>query len=132
MITFNYHALLHLSLSTDQSELGLPSLLIDAHLASVLLSQKTFHLHLTLIYSLTNFFSPSLFKIADAPVCREPQRSTYGLALGETAKILCQIDSDPVPSSFLWYFNNSNEKIPLRNFTVNQTSSILTYQPRSR
>ena len=106
---------------------------MDAHLSYHIINPKNFSLPLMLIYSLTNSFSLFLsFQNPDAPVCREPQRNTYGLALGETAKILCQIDSDPVPSSFLWYFNNSNEKIPLRNFTVNQTSSILTYQPRSR
>lgn len=68
----------------------------------------------------------------DRPMCRSDQKRIYGVARNEQAKILCEVDSFPPPTSFKWSFNNTAETIdmPQNGFEkYSRTSSKLTYTP---
>lgn len=68
----------------------------------------------------------------DRPMCRADQKRIYGVARNEMAKILCEVDSFPPPTSFKWSFNNTAETIdmPQNGFEkFSRTSSKLTYTP---
>lgn len=69
---------------------------------------------------------------ADRPVCRHDQKRIYGVARNEMAKILCEVDAYPAPTSFKWSFNNTAETIdmPQNGFEKHsRTSSRLSYTP---
>ncbi|CAG2118686.1 unnamed protein product, partial [Medioppia subpectinata] len=42
-----------------------------------------------------------------APVCKSGQKIVYGIGLGETAKILCDVDARPQQIFFQWSFNDT-------------------------
>lgn len=52
-------------------------------------------------------YSLSHFCVTVAPVCKPAQKIVYGIALGETARILCDVEANPTDVTFYWTFNNS-------------------------
>lgn len=69
---------------------------------------------------------------ADRPVCRHDQKRIYGVARNEMAKILCEVDAYPAPTSFKWSFNNTAELIDIQQNGFekhSRTSSRLSYTP---
>lgn len=66
------------------------------------------------------------------PVCRSDQKRIYGVARNEMAKILCEVDAFPPPTTFKWSFNNTAETIdmPQNGFEKHsRTTSRLSYTP---
>lgn len=81
-------------------------------------------------FNFYNFFY--LFHDTDRPVCRSDQKRIYGVARNENAKISCEVDAYPAPTSFKWSFNNTAETIDMPQNGYEQhtkTSSRLTYTP---
>lgn len=68
----------------------------------------------------------------DRPLCRNDQKRIYGVARNEMARILCEVDAFPAPTSFKWSFNNTAETIdmPQNGFEKHsRSSSRLSYTP---
>lgn len=68
----------------------------------------------------------------DRPICRSDQKRIYGVARNENAKIACEVDAFPPPTSFKWSFNNTAETIDMPQNGYEQhskTSSRLSYTP---
>jgi hypothetical protein len=77
---------------------------------------------------MTENFSQNLSK--DAPLCKSGQKIVYGIGIGETAKILCDIDARPNQVYFHWTFNNShNQNL---KFISEGLRSSLSYTPTKR
>ena len=55
----------------------------------------------------------------------------YPLALGETAEVLCSVDSEPPPRSFNWTFNNSAnvDIIKSGDYFSKGSTSVLKWKP---
>ncbi|XP_017787321.1 PREDICTED: synaptogenesis protein syg-2 isoform X2 [Nicrophorus vespilloides] len=74
-------------------------------------------------------------KIMYKPICRSDHKRVYGVARHENAKILCEVESYPLPDSFKWSFNNTAETIEVPqtryNSDVHHSSSTLSYTPVS-
>ncbi|KAI1303120.1 B-cell receptor CD22 [Halotydeus destructor] len=71
-------------------------------------------------------------KVQYAPVCKESQRTTYGIARNEMAQVGCDLDADPANVTFHWVLNNSDIQTDIRSFIVNGTRSIASYVPTSQ
>lgn len=79
-----------------------------------------------------NMYGNSMWCDAVRPVCHHDQKRIYGVARNEMAKILCEVDAYPAPTSFKWSFNNTAETIdmPQNGFEKHsRTSSRLSYTP---
>jgi len=65
-----------------------------------------------------------------APVCLS-QGQSLGLAKGEEARVVCQVDSNPQPTKFKWQFNTSTEvrAIPASNIFSDESQSVAQYVP---
>ncbi|XP_042911582.1 cell adhesion molecule 1 [Parasteatoda tepidariorum] len=61
------------------------------------------------------------------PQCALNQRASYGVALRQSVEIECLVDANPSSVKFHWYLNNTFRQIPLKGFTINGTSSTLSY-----
>ncbi|XP_050693474.1 nephrin-like [Eriocheir sinensis] len=66
-----------------------------------------------------------------APVCKQGQMTTYGVARNEDAEVTCRVAANPTASSFKWTFNNTADTIdvPHGRFTSEPSYSIITYTP---
>ncbi|XP_035208602.1 synaptogenesis protein syg-1-like isoform X2 [Stegodyphus dumicola] len=64
------------------------------------------------------------------PYCTANQRVSYGVALRDSVDIVCEVEAFPEYVKFQWYLNNTLRQIPLKNFIVNGTVSILQYVPK--
>lgn len=88
-------------------------------------------MHLTFSPLVQPAYDVFLSSSADSPICKSAQKWQYGIALEEQAKILCQVDANPVQVAFQWTFNNSAEIIRLaepsiiNNLTVSLVSRII-------
>lgn len=73
---------------------------------------------------------PSLCTVA--PLCRLGQIQTYNIARQETAKIVCELESNPNDVHFTWKFNTSsaeNLDLPASLIAVDRAKSIAHYTP---
>ncbi|CAG0879445.1 unnamed protein product, partial [Cyprideis torosa] len=78
---------------------------------------------------------PVNLNIKFAPECNPSQRTVYGVALLEQAVISCQVESEPLPTSFRWAFNVSSDVVDVpkeqhQDFFENGTS-VLRYLPKT-
>ena len=70
----------------------------------------------------------------DAPYCKPNQVQVFGVARGETARIACEVISNPVSSVvFEWRFNTSGETVdmPHDRFRSTNSRSVVEYVPRT-
>ncbi|CAG2120141.1 unnamed protein product, partial [Medioppia subpectinata] len=65
-----------------------------------------------------------------APVCKSGQKIVYGIGLGETAKILCDVDARPQQIFFQWSFNDTVN--PDLKYLSEGLRSSLSYTPKTR
>ncbi|RWR99341.1 uncharacterized protein B4U79_13493, partial [Dinothrombium tinctorium] len=53
----------------------------------------------------------------DPPICKANQKFVYGIGLGETARVLCDVDAYPIGVKFFWTINDTqsplNQKYPV-------------------
>ena len=63
-------------------------------------------------------------------MCKPGQKIVYGIGLGETAKILCDIDARPPQVVFHWTFNDTHNS-NLKYISENLRSS-LSFTPKTR
>lgn len=56
-----------------------------------------------------------------------------GVGKGETAKVACEIESNPPPNDYIWKFNNTGESIdiPSSRYTAEGSHSVVSYTPNS-
>lgn len=69
-----------------------------------------------------------------APVCKEPDPRSIGVARGETARILCEVEANPATDlQFSWSVNTSlgAKELPEVQWTADRTRSTASYTPRS-
>lgn len=69
---------------------------------------------------------------AVAPLCRPGQVQIYSIARHETAKIVCELESNPNDVHFNWKFNSSNAEmldLPASVVAVDRAKSIAHYKP---
>ncbi len=73
-----------------------------------------------------------MFKLV-APVCKSGQKHQYGVARNEAARIRCELEAEPSDKlDFKWRLNTSSGMSEYDRFTVNLTTSIATYTPKTR
>lgn len=75
-------------------------------------------------------FSP--FTITVAPLCRPGQVHIYNVARQETAKVICELESNPNDLNFTWKFNNTIAEsidLPASLIAVDRAKSIAHYTP---
>lgn len=72
---------------------------------------------------------------ADAPLCRAGQHRVYGVARHEEARIICELDANPLTSMhFRWLFNSSAGviELPPSTWTTDGAGrSVARYLPQS-
>ncbi|XP_064471421.1 neural cell adhesion molecule 2-like [Ornithodoros turicata] len=72
-------------------------------------------------------------RIRFTPVCREGQKTIYGVARDEAARVSCELEADPPDVHFQWRFNNTFEERHLTALSVDQgLRSVASYIPRTR
>lgn len=65
-------------------------------------------------------------------MCRPGQKTVIGVGRGETAKILCEVETNPSDNvQFTWRFNNSRETVQLGRdqYTEEGPRSMAMYTP---
>lgn len=68
----------------------------------------------------------------DAPICRPGQTFVYNIARHETAKIVCELESNPNDVNFTWKFNTSIAEtidLPASLIAVDRAKSVAHYTP---
>lgn len=66
----------------------------------------------------------------DAPVCRSSDPEIIGVSIGETVKVICEVDGNPDILQYSWSFRNtSNREETLIAF--DQSVNTLMYTPMS-
>lgn len=73
--------------------------------------------------------------ISDKPVCKEDQRTLFGVAKREPIQVPCTVEADPPEVNFRWLFNNSFDLVPITNFVhqpPNSMTSVANYAPRTK
>ncbi|XP_011503617.1 PREDICTED: nephrin [Ceratosolen solmsi marchali] len=74
-------------------------------------------------------------KIMYKPICLSDQKRIYGVTRYEEAHIVCKVEAFPLPDSFRWTFNNTEEmsEVPQARYkdSTRHAESILTYKPVS-
>ncbi|XP_049828933.1 nephrin-like isoform X1 [Schistocerca gregaria] len=78
--------------------------------------------------------NPVYLDVKFRPVCTPGQTQTYGVARQETARVSCEVESNPGDGlSFSWRFNNSVEAadIPASLVAVERVRSAALYTPHS-
>lgn len=69
----------------------------------------------------------------DAPLCRPGQIQVYNIARHETAKIVCELESNPSHDvNFTWKFNTSIADItdlPASLIAIERSKSVAHYTP---
>lgn len=98
------------------------------------MSKTTCKLLIQIAYCYSN--GPFIFCVysTDKPICKEDQRSIYGVSEGEAAHISCKVDAFPEADFFTWSFNTTSGgmDLPRDSFTNQGSSSLLSYKPRSQ
>ncbi|CAM1311000.1 Uncharacterised protein g5577 [Pycnogonum litorale] len=74
--------------------------------------------------------NPVSLRIQFAPVCKENQKTEYGVSIRERANISCQVEADPSDVSFSWSFISNIKKSQILSFTSKGTTSIASYKPK--
>ncbi|KAH9404633.1 hypothetical protein TYRP_000459, partial [Tyrophagus putrescentiae] len=69
-----------------------------------------------------------MLNIRYAPYCKFTATLAYGLSLFESAKLVCEVEANPMPSSFRWKFERELE---LSSFRSHNFSSVVLYRPNS-
>lgn len=67
-----------------------------------------------------------------APLCRPGQVQIYNVARQETAKVICELESNPNDLNFTWKFNNTSTEsidLPASLIAVDRAKSIAHYTP---
>ncbi|KAL1129902.1 hypothetical protein AAG570_012846 [Ranatra chinensis] len=68
----------------------------------------------------------------DEPECGDRQQKVYGAARLEEVLVECEVDANPAPSEFRWWFNNSSvRRRPLETFNWTKGYSVAAYTPTS-
>ncbi|CAM1332063.1 Uncharacterised protein g10760 [Pycnogonum litorale] len=77
--------------------------------------------------------NPIKLTVEYAPVCVNSYDRIYGVALDETANVVCQVHANPPDVSFRWTFNSSStgRLNTLSSFSTDGTKSVAFYMPRS-
>ncbi|KAF7495666.1 Nephrin [Sarcoptes scabiei] len=76
----------------------------------------------------TTISNSTELKIRFAPYCKFKSTLAYGLSLFESSALVCEVESNPKPNSFMWEFE---KEIHLKSFRSENYSSILNYRPNS-
>ncbi|GLH04561.1 Neural cell adhesion molecule [Gryllus bimaculatus] len=65
------------------------------------------------------------------PVCKNGQQRAYGVARGEPARVLCELEANPMDIHFTWKFNNTSDAVdlPVSLVAADRSRSIATYTP---
>ena len=79
------------------------------------------HLHLHLL--------PCTSALAVTPVCKDSQKTTYGVGRNEVTQVTCDVDSDPRNVTFKWFFDDFDLRTELKSFTTNGTRSVASFSP---
>ncbi|KAH7638534.1 hemicentin-2-like isoform x1 [Dermatophagoides farinae] len=69
-----------------------------------------------------------ILNIRFAPYCKFKSTLAYGLSLFESNALVCEVDSNPMPSSFQWKFEKQIELTTVHSYNY---SSLLYYMPNS-
>lgn len=67
-----------------------------------------------------------------APICRPGQIQVYNIARGETAKIICELESNPTDVNFTWKFNTTTTEtidLPASLIAIDRAKSVAHYTP---
>ncbi|KPM11954.1 nephrin-like protein 2, partial [Sarcoptes scabiei] len=83
-----------------------------------------------------------VLKILHKPICKNNQRTLFGVAQSEPLQVPCTVESDPEDVTFRWMLNSSRDgfskMIPINSFKVKQQAtgslirtSILRFEPKS-
>lgn len=68
-------------------------------------------------------------------MCKQEQRTLYGVAKREPIQVPCTVESDPPEVQFRWSFNNTHGLVPLQSYTQLSDSgmtSVATYAPLNK
>ncbi|UYV64625.1 hypothetical protein LAZ67_3001373 [Cordylochernes scorpioides] len=65
-----------------------------------------------------------------APVCRGDLKLVYGAAQGEVLRVICEVESDPRPTEFIWEYNGTETPAPSISYITEGQRSIATVIPR--
>lgn len=69
-------------------------------------------------------------------MCKQEQRTLYGVAKREPIQVPCTVESDPAEVNFRWMFNNSFDLVPMKSFdqptSANLMTSVATYAPLNK
>lgn len=79
---------------------------------------------------LIDSFSSIFYSVA--PLCRPGQVHIYNVARQETAKVICELESNPNDLNFTWKFNNTIAEsldLPASLIAVDRAKSIAHYTP---
>ena len=86
-------------------------------------------------FEMTSFVGAlSSYVFSDAPYCKPNQVQVFGVARSETARIACEVISNPLSSVvFEWRFNTSGETVdmPHDRFRSTSSRSVVEYVPRT-
>ena len=52
-------------------------------------------------------------------------RLAYGLSLFEAANLMCEVDANPMPSSFLWKFERETDITTFRSYNFRYESGVI-------
>ena len=66
---------------------------------------------------------------AVTPICKEAQKTTYGVGRNEVTQVTCDVDSDPRNVTFKWFFDDFDLRTEIKSFTTNGTRSIASFSP---
>ncbi|KAF6216306.1 hypothetical protein GE061_000646 [Apolygus lucorum] len=76
-----------------------------------------------------------VLKVMYTPTCRPDQKKVFGVARNEDARVMCEVDSFPLPDDFKWTFNNSAESSEIKNNlyqnSLHLSLSTLSYTPQN-
>ncbi|XP_065207097.1 nephrin-like isoform X2 [Planococcus citri] len=79
-----------------------------------------------------NQSDPFYLDVKYEPICSASQQLVHGAIRHEKIEVTCQVDSNPVASSFIWKFNNSViQTRDIHTFVASKMHSIATYQPKT-
>ncbi|XP_037072241.1 nephrin-like [Pollicipes pollicipes] len=76
---------------------------------------------------------PVHLSVKYAPVCVSGQKSRYGTARNEAARVTCQVEASPADVTFRWQFNSSAETLdlPFSQIASRGVESRASYTPKT-
>ncbi|KAK7862415.1 hypothetical protein R5R35_008895 [Gryllus longicercus] len=75
--------------------------------------------------------NPVFLDVKFLPVCKNGHQRAYGVARGEPARVLCELEANPMDIHFTWKFNNTSDAVdlPASLVAADRSRSIATYTP---